>query len=230
VNVLGAAFPGLTVVGSSGTAGVSVVPDSPVSEESHLGHPVLDKRDVLAFSPGKFIFLPRNMGTMGLFDRFTSDSSPAEDDREPRSEEYVDGDNYQAEAYTREELSDEVSVIFADRWPTGKPFSDYELIYASDSALDDPILLRCAVKLFIPKGTKLLPFEDMAGLEIEAKTYWTSHAQLINPKLASFIDYDWDYKAPDAMHGRVVEQRQPDGEEAEFLKLLISAMEGEFNE
>jgi hypothetical protein len=70
----------------------------------------------------------------------------------------------------------------------------------------------------------------MAGLEIEGKTYWTSHAQLINPELASFIDYDWDYKAPDAMEGRVVEQRQPDDEEAEFLKLLISAMEGQFDE
>jgi len=127
-------------------------------------------------------------------------------------------------------LSDEISVIFADRWPTGKPISDYELIYASDPALDDPILLRCAVKLFIPKGTKLLPFEDMAGIAIEGKTYWASHAQLINPELASFIDYDWDYKAPDAMEGHVVEQHQPNEEEVEFLRLLISGTGGEFGE
>lgn len=166
---------------------------------------------------------------MGLFDRFTSDGKSTGQGRKPRSEEYVEGGNYKAEEYDRDDLSDEVSVIFADRWPTGKPLSDYELIYASDPALDDPILLRCAVKLFIPKGTKLLPFEDMAGLEIEGKTYWTSHAQLINPELASFIGHDWDYKAPASMEGRVVEPRQPDEEEAEFLKLLIAGMEGEFD-
>lgn len=167
---------------------------------------------------------------MGLFDKLTSDDNSAEQDREPRQEEYVEGDNYEAEAYVRDDLSDEVSVIFADRWPTGKAISNYELIYASDPALDDPILLRCSSKLFIPKGTKLLPFDNMSGLNIDGKTYWASHGQLINPELASFIDYDWDYKAPSAMEGRVVEPRQPDEEEAEFLKLLISGMEAEISE
>lgn len=177
---------------------------------------------------------------MGLFDRFKSDdASPesndtddtsAETDRKPRKKEYVDSDDHQAESYTREELSDEVSVIFADRWPTGKPLSDYELVYVSDPALDDPILLRCTHKLFIPEGTKLLPFNDMTGFSIEGKTYWTSRAQLINPELASFIDYDWDYKAPEAMEGRVVEPKQPKDHEVEFLEVLIGMMTAEFDE
>lgn len=177
---------------------------------------------------------------MGLFDRFTSDDTSSETnaagdrssevDREPRKKEYVDGDDYQAESYTRDELSDEVSVIFADRWPTGKAISDYELIYISDPSLDDPILLRSTVKLFIPEGTKLLPFNDMTGFTIEDKTYWTSRAQLINPELASFIDYDWDYKAPEAMEGRVVEQRRLKDDEVEFLELLIGMMNAEVDE
>lgn len=167
---------------------------------------------------------------MGLFDKFRSKEDSPDRENKPRSEEYVEGDTHQAEEYSWDDLSDEISVIFADRWPTGKPLKEYELIYASDPNLDDPILLRSAVELFIPEGTKLLPFEDMIGLAIQGKTYWTSHAQLINPELVSFIDYDWNYKAPEAMEGRVVEQRQPDEEEAEFLKLLISGMEAEFNE
>jgi hypothetical protein len=167
---------------------------------------------------------------MGLFDRFTSDDTSSEGDGEPRKKEYVNGDDYQAESYTREELSDEVSVIFADRWPNGKPISDYELIYVSDPALDDPILLRCTTNLFIPEGTKLLPFNDMTGFGIEDKTYWASRAQLINPELASFIDYDWDYKAPEAMEGRVAEQRQPKDHEVEFLEVLIGMMNAEFDE
>lgn len=167
---------------------------------------------------------------MGLFDKLTSGNESADSEREPRSEDYVEGDNYQAEAYSREELSDELSVIFADRWPTGKSVSQYELIYVSDPALEDPILLRCAAKMFIPEGTKLLPFANMSGLKIKGKTYWASHAQLINPELASFIDYDWEYKAPESMEGRVVAPREPDEEEAELLGLLISGIEGELSE
>lgn len=180
------------------------------------------------FRPKEY-YITNETGTyMGLFDKFTSGDTSDESDRQPRSKEYTEGDNYQAEAYTREELSDELSVIFADRWPTGKRLGDYELIYVSDPALADPILLRCAANLFIPEGTKLLPFDDMAGLDIDGKTYWGSHGQLITPELASFMDYDWDYKAPDAMEGRVVQQRRPDENETQFLNLLIAGMQGEF--
>ncbi|WP_178915703.1 hypothetical protein [Natronomonas gomsonensis] len=164
---------------------------------------------------------------MGLFDKFTGGSSEASEDgsteRGERHTDYTDSDDYEAEGYTREDLSDEISVIFADRWPTGKKKSEYELIYGVDPNLSDPILLRCSQELFIPKGTKLLPFEEMTGLEVEGKTYWVSSAQLINPELAEFIDHDWEYKAPSSMEGRRVAPRKPDESEANFLRLLLSA-------
>jgi hypothetical protein len=97
---------------------------------------------------------------MGLFDKFRSE----DDTRRPRKSQYTQSDDYRAAEYTREELGEEVSVILADRWPTGKPFGEFELIYAVDPDLEDPILLRSASQIFIPKGTKLLPFEDLAGI------------------------------------------------------------------
>jgi len=158
---------------------------------------------------------------MEIFDKFRSKG----DDRRPRNSQYTQPDDYHAAEYTREDLSDEVSVILADRWPTGKPLAEYELIYVVDPNLSDPILLRSADQIFIPKGTKLLPFENMAGIKVEDVTYWASCVQLINPELASFIDYDWEYKAPASMEGRVVERRQMADDEADLVGLLISAMQ-----
>lgn len=162
---------------------------------------------------------------MGIFDAFRS----KDDTRRPRNSQYTQPDDYHAAEYTREELGDDVSVILADRWPTGKPFGEYELIYAVDPDLADPILLRSAGQIFIPKGTKLLPFENRAGIEVEDTTYWASCAQLINPELAAFIDYDWEYKAPDSMEGRVVARREMTDDEADLVGLLISAMESNEN-
>lgn len=64
----------------------------------------------------------------------------------------------------------------------------------------------------------------MSGLEGDGIPFWESQAQLIIPELASFVDYGWEYTAPSAMEGHVVEPRQLDDEEAEFMELLISAM------
>jgi hypothetical protein len=44
---------------------------------------------------------------------------------------------------------------------------------------------------------------------------------------AGFIDYDWEYKAPDSMEGRVVDRRQMSDDEAELVGLLISAMKSD---
>jgi hypothetical protein len=165
---------------------------------------------------------------MGLFDKFTGESESESveaqsHDGEERDTRFTDSDNHQADSYTREELSDEISIILADRWPTGKAVADYELVYGVDPDLPEPMLLKCTNQFLIPKGTKLLPFEDMSGVSVEGKTYWVATAQLINPELASFIDYDWEYKAPDAMEGRRIAPREPDEGESEFIRLLLAS-------
>lgn len=168
---------------------------------------------------------------MGLLDKLTrrseSESTEAQSrdriKRRPRRTEYTDSEDYHADSYTREELSDEISIIFADRWPTGKSIADYELVYGIDPDLSDPILLKCSNQLFIPKGTKLLLLDNLSGLSIEGKTYWVTRAHLISPELASFIDYEWNYKAPDAMEGRSVAPREPGEDESELIRLLLAS-------
>lgn len=168
---------------------------------------------------------------MGLFDKFRGDSDTDNSETESekaskeRNAEYTESEDYEADYYSEDELGDEISVIFADRWPTGKEIGQFELIYAVDPGLTDPILLRCAQEFFMPKGTKLLPFGDTSGINVEGRMYWATYAQLINPELASFIDYDWEYKAPESMEGHRIAPREPDEGESELLNYLLTSLE-----
>lgn len=158
---------------------------------------------------------------MGLFDRFTSDTP---DDVSERGTSHTTSDDYKAESYTDEDLPEEIRVTFADRWPTGKPIDEYELVYATADELADPILLRSDSNLFIPDGTKLMLYDDLIAVDMEERTYLTCYAHLITPEVASLLDEDRGLELPEPFEGRYIAPREPDSGEIRLMNVLIDSI------
>lgn len=152
---------------------------------------------------------------MGLFDRIRSDDADGASDPDDAPTPHAD-----EQSFSFSDLSDEVTVWFADPWPTEKPLGDYQLVFLVDPQFDDPIIYKCDGDFAVPEGTKLLAVEQTGSDVIEGVRVRVVPAMLVQPALAEHCPDEFLEPVPASMDGTLVQDQTI--ERRDFLDTLSS--------